>query len=127
MVAPNLRNFPLKAPCGDARDGVVRRPVKVGALFAPTQGLHFRTLHPLSFLLICALHWCKHCTGIQVAPNLRAVSLMALCGAAGDGVVLRPVQVDALFVPTQGLHFRAVRPLSFLFICTLHGANILPG
>ena len=89
-------------------------------LFAPTQGLHFQTLHPLSFLFICTLHCCKHCTGKNVASNLRNFPLTALCGIAADGVVCMPVLVCAFFAPTQGLHFQALRPLGFLFICTLH-------
>ena len=50
---------------------VVSRPVLVGTLFAPTQGLHLQGLLPLSFLFICILHCCKHCTGLDVALNFH--------------------------------------------------------
>ena len=69
--AQNLRKFPLTALCGIAADGVASRPFLVGTLFTPTKGLYFQALHPLSFLFMCSLHWCKHCTGLEVEPNLR--------------------------------------------------------
>ena len=119
-VAPNLRKFPMTVLCGIAADEVVCRPVLVCAPFTPSLGLHFQPPHLLSFLFICTLHWCKHCTGKNVASNLRKFPLTALCGIAADGVVCMPVLVCGFFAPTQGLHFQALRPLGFLFICTLH-------
>ena len=101
----NIPQFPLSTLYGDAGYGVVCRPVPVGALFAPTVGLHFYAPHPHSFFFICTLPWCKHCTWGLVAPNLRKFPLTALYGAAEHGAVYRPVPVDALFAPTQGIHF----------------------
>ena len=114
-VAPNFHKFALTALCEIAKDAVVCMPVLVGAPFAPTLGLHFRAPHSLSFLFICTLHSCKHCTGRNVAPNFRKFPLTALCEIAKDGIVWMPVLVGAPFAPTQGLHFRAPHPLSFLF------------
>ena len=100
-VPPDVRKLPLTILCGDAEDGVVCRPFQVGALFAPTQGLHFQALQPLSFLFICTLHWCKHCTGIKVPSNVHKFPLTVLCDDAEDGVIFRPIQVRELFAPTQ--------------------------
>ena len=119
-VPPNVHKSPFTALCGDAEDGVVCRPVQVGALFAPTKGLHFQALQPLSFHCICTLHWGKHCTGLEVPPNMRKYAFTVLCGDAKDGVVFRPVHVGALFAPPQGLHFQALLSRSFLSIFTLH-------
>ena len=91
-----------------------------GLLCAPTKGLHFQVLHPLSFLFICSFHWCKHCTALEVSPNVRKFPMTALFGMGANGVVCGPVLVGTLFAPTQGLHFHALHPFSFLFICTLH-------
>ena len=118
--AANLRKFRLTALYGATSDGVVCRPVPVGALFAPHLGLYFHALLPHSFFLICTLHWCKHCTVLEEAANFRKFRLTALYGATGDGVVCRPVPVVALFAPTQGLHFQALLPHIFHLICTLH-------
>ena len=98
---------------------VVCMPVLDGEHIAPTQGLHFQALHPLSFLVICTLDWCKHSTLLEVAPNFRKFPFTALCGIAADEVVCRPVFDRVPFVPTKGLHFQALHHLSFLLICTL--------
>ena len=119
-VSPNSRKFPFTAQCGIAAGGVVCWPVLDGALFSPTQGLHFQAFHPLRFLFMGTLHLCKHCTGLEVAPNLRKFPFTALYGIAADGVVCRPALDGAAFAPKQGLHFQAVHPFSFLFMCTLH-------
>ena len=50
--APNLRKFPFTALCEFEADGVVFKPVLVGAPFAQILGLHFQAVHPLSFLFI---------------------------------------------------------------------------
>ena len=121
--ATNLRKFRLTALYSAAGDGVVCRPVPIGAVFAPTQGLHFQAVLPHRFLFICTLHWNKHCTVLEEPANLRKFPFMALYGAAEDGVVCRPVPVGAVFAPTQGLHFQALLPNSFLFICSLHWCN----
>ena len=119
-VDPNLRKFPFTAVCVIAAEGLVCRSVPVGALFAPTQGLCFQTLHPLSIIFIGTLNWCKHCNGLDVAPNLRKFPFTALCIIPAEVVVCRSVTVGALIVPTQVLRFQALNLLSFLFIDTLH-------
>ena len=119
-VAQNFGKFPITALCRFAADGVVCGPVLVGALFAPTQGLHFEALHPLSFRFICTLHWCKHSTWVKVAPKFGKFQITALCRIAADGVVCGPDLVGAPFAPAHGLHFQALRPLNFHFLCTLH-------
>ena len=119
-VAPNALKFPMTALFGIAADGVVCSPVLVGTLFAPTQGVHLYALHPLSFLFICTLCWCKHCTMLEVTTNVRKFPITALCEIATDGVVCGPVIVGKLFVPTQGLHFQALHLFSFRIIYTLH-------
>ena len=96
------------------------RPVPVGALFAPTRGLDFQALHPLSFLFICTLHCCKHRARLEVAAILRKFPSTALCVDAGYGGIFRPVPVGEYFAPTTGLFFQALHLLTFLFICTLH-------
>ena len=98
-VAPNMGKFPLTAPCKFEADGVVSKPILVGILFAPIQGLHFQALHPLSFLSICTLHWCKHCTGLEVAPNMGKFPLTTLSEIAAEGVLFRPVLVGTQFAP----------------------------
>ena len=118
-VAPNFVKFPLTALCGTDAERIVSRPVLDGKLLAPTQGIHFQALLPLSFLIICTLHWCKHCTRREVAPNFPKFPLTALCGIDAERVVSRPVLDGTLLAPTQGLHFQALLPLSFFFICTL--------
>ena len=92
----------------------------MGALFAPTQVLHFQALLSRSFLSIFTLHWCKRCTGEEVAPNVRKFPLTALCELAVHAVIWRPILVGALFAPTQALHFQAILSRSFLSIFTLH-------
>ena len=79
----------------------------------------FRLLFPITSFSYAPSRWCKHCTGRQVAPNLRKFPYTALYGAAGIAAVWRPVPVRAPFAPTQGLHFQALLSHRFLFICTL--------
>ena len=100
--------------------GHICSPVLVGTLLATTQRLHFHALHPLSFLFICTLHWCKHCTVLEVTTNVRKFPMTGLCGITVQGLICRPVLVGTLFAPTQGSHFQALHPLSFYFLCTLH-------
>ena len=119
-VTTNVRKFPMTALYGIAALGLICRPVLVGTLFAPTQGLHFQALHPFCFFFICTLHWCKYCTVLAVTTNVRKFPMTALCGIAAQGLICRPVHVDTLFAPTHGLHFQDLHPLSFLFICTFH-------
>ena len=119
-VTTNMRKFPMTALCGITALQLFCRPVLVGTLLAPTLGLHLQSLHPLSFLFICTFHWCKHCTVQEVTTNVRKFPMTALCGITAQGLICRPVLIGSLFAPTQGLHFQALHPLSFLFICTLH-------
>ena len=119
-VAPNLGKFVISALCRIEADGVVCGPVLVGAPFAPTQGYHFKALHLLSFHFMSTLHWCKHCTRLEVATKLGKFTISALRRIVADGVVCGHVHVDAPFAPTQGLQFQALHLLSFHFICTLH-------
>ena len=86
------------------------RPVQVGTLFTPTQSLHIQALHLLSFLLICKLHWCNQCTGLEVSANLRKFPF-----TARNGVVSRSVQVGALFAQTPCFYFQTFDLLSFIF------------
>ena len=51
-VTTNVRKFPITALGEIAADGVVCGPVLGGTLLAPTQGLQFQALYPLSFLFI---------------------------------------------------------------------------
>ena len=119
--SPEFSQISIDGPIyGAAGAGVVSGSVQVGTLFAPTLGLHFQALLPHSFLFICTLHWYKHCTRLELAPNKCIFQMMALYGAAENRVVCGPVQVGTLFAPTQGLHFQALLPHSFLFMCTLH-------
>ena len=91
--------------------------------FCTNPGFIFQALHHLSFLLLCTLRSGKHSIGLEVSPNFRKFSFKALCSIRAGGVVCRPI-LDcapfAPFAPTQRLHFQALHPLSFLFICTLH-------
>ena len=119
-VTTNVRKFPITTLCGITEQGLICRPILIGTLFAPTQGLYFQALHPLSFLFICTLHWCKHCTVLETAANVRKFAMTSLCGIAANGHICRPVFVGALLLPSQRLHFQSLHPLSFLFICTLH-------
>ena len=66
--------FPITALCVIAADGAVCGPVLIGTLLAPTQGLQFLAVHPLSFLFLCILHWCKHCTMLEVTTDVRKIS-----------------------------------------------------
>ena len=119
-VAPNLGKFAITAIRRIAADRVVCVTVLVGALFAPTQVMHFQALHLLRFHLIFTLHWWKNCTQLQVAPNLSKFYISTLCRIAAYGVLCGPVFIGAPFAPTHGLHFEALHLLSFHFICTLH-------
>ena len=64
-VAPNFRKFPFTAVCGIDAERVVSSPVLDGMLFAPTQGLRFQALLPLSFLfhvhlaMVQTLYWAR--------------------------------------------------------------------
>ena len=78
-VTTNVRKFPITALCESAADGVVCGPVIVGTLFAPTQVSHFQALHPLSLLFIYTLHWCMHCTVLEVTTNMRKFPMTSLC------------------------------------------------
>ena len=115
-----MRKFPFTTLCVIAAERLVCWSVPVGSLFAPTQGLHFQAFHHLSFHFICTLHWCKHCTGVDVAPNLRKFPLTAKCVNAAEVVVCRSVTVGAHLAPNQGLRFQALHHLGFLFKGTLH-------
>ena len=125
--APNLREFPFTELRVTAAEGVVCMTVTIGAHFPPKQRLHFQTLCLLGFLFICTLHWCKHCTSLDVAPNLRKFPMTALCVIAAERVVCRSVPVGGLFAPTQTLLFQALHLHSFLFTCPCISANIIPG
>ena len=74
-VAPNLCKFPFTVLCAIAAEWVVCRFVTGGAHFAPIQGLRFHPFHLLGFHFICTLQWCKHCNGLDGAPNLRKYSI----------------------------------------------------
>ena len=89
-------------------------------LFAPTQGLHFQALHPLSFFFICTLHWYKYCTVLVVTTNVRKFPMTTLCGIAAHGHISRPSLSVRFWHRRKGLHFQALHHLSFLLICTLH-------
>ena len=104
-VPANFHKFPLTALYGAVGDGVLYRPVTVGALTALTQGLYFWALNILSFLFMCTFRWCKYCTALDVAAKLCKFPLTALYGAVGDAVLCIPVTVGALFALTQGLYF----------------------
>ena len=73
-VTANVHKFSITALCEFAADGVVCGPVLVGTLLAPTQGLQFQALHPLTFLFICTLHWCKHCTMPRICESFQSRS-----------------------------------------------------
>ena len=119
-IAANIRKFPMTALCGIAAQELICRPVLVGTLFAPTQGLNFQALNPLSFLFTCTLHWCKHCTLHEVTTNVRKFPMTTLCVIAAQKSIYRPVLVGTLFGTTYGLNFQSLHPLSFIFIFTFH-------
>ena len=112
--------FQMTALCGITAQGLICWPFLVGALFAPTQGSHFQTFHPLRFPFICTLHWCKYCTVLAVTKNVRKFPMTSLCEIAAHGHICGPVLVGTLLAPTHRLHFQSLHPFSFLFICTLH-------
>ena len=120
LALVKVLKFPMTALCVIAAQRLIFRHVLIGTLFATTQGLQFQALHPLSFLLTCTLHWCKHCTVLEIAANVRKFPMSALCGIAPQKLICTPVLVGTLFAPTQGLHFQVLHPLSFLFIYTLY-------
>ena len=105
QVARNICKFQIMALCRIAADRVVCGPVLVGAPFAPTQGVHFEALHPLSFHFIRTLHWRKYSTRLEFAPNLGKFQITALRRIAADRVVCGPVPVGTPFAPTQELYF----------------------
>ena len=80
-------------------------PVPVRALFAPTRGLHFQDLYPLTFLFISTLRWCKHCTSLEVASSLRKFPLTALCVVARYGGVLQARSGGCAFCTNNGFAF----------------------
>ena len=86
-VATNFGKFPITALYRIAADAVVCGPVLVGALFAPTQGLHFQALHLLSFHFLCTLNRWKECSRLQVSPNMGKLAISALRRISDDGVV----------------------------------------
>ena len=88
--------------------------------FYTDQEFMLSTSHLHGFLFICTLHLCKHCTVVLVAPNLRKLTITALCVNAAEALVCRSVTVVTHFAPTQGLYFQALHLLNFHFICTLH-------
>ena len=96
-IAANVRKFPMTALCGNTAQKLIRRSVIVVALLAPTKRLHFQSLHPLSFLFICTLHWCKHCTVLEVAANVRKFPMTALSGITAQRQICRPVLVGRIF------------------------------
>ena len=73
-VTTNVRKFPITVLCEIAADVAVCGAVLVDTLLAPTQGLQFQAVHPLSFHFICTLHWCKHCTVLEVTTEVRKIS-----------------------------------------------------
>ena len=119
-IAPSCANFHWR-PYASMQDmEVICRPISIGALFAPSRGLHLLALHPLSFLFMCTLHWCKHCTSLEVAVSLRKFPLTALCVDAvyGDALYARPGR--CAFCTNNWFAFAGSHSLSFFFICTLH-------
>ena len=122
-VAPNFRKFPLTALCIIDAERVVSRLVLDGTLFALAQIFHFQALFSISFLLICILEWCKHSTGLEVAPNFHKFPLTALRGIDAERVVSRPVLDGTLFAPTQILNFQTLLPLVSFSYAPSIGAN----
>ena len=74
-VAPNLRKFPFTDLYGIAVRRAFCGPGPVSGLSAPTPGLHFYVLLPHSFLFICTLLLCSHCTVLEVAPKCAQFSI----------------------------------------------------
>ena len=87
-------------------------------LFAPTKGSHFQALHPLSFLFLCTLHWCKHCTVLEIAANVRKFAITALCGITAQG--FSGPSSSVRFLHRSRVHISGSPSFSFLFICILH-------
>ena len=85
--------------------GDIGRSVQLCAAFAPKKGLHFKTLHVHSFLIICTLHWCNLCTELGLVANVREFPLKALYGGLLVGDIGRPVRLCAPFAPRNGLQF----------------------
>ena len=61
------------------------------------------------------------------SPEFPQIPLTVLCGIDAERVVSRPVLDSTPFAPTKGLHFQALLPLRFLFICNLHWCNECTG
>ena len=118
-VAASLRKFPLTAHCVDAGYGGVLLSRTSWCAYCANKGFAFSGSPSPCFLLICTLHWCRHCTRLVEAASLRKFPLTALCVDVDTEVLCRPIPVGALFTPTRGLHFLVLHPLSFPFICTL--------
>ena len=90
--------------------------------FVPTQILHFQALLPLNFIFLCTLHWCKRCTGLEVAQNFRKFPLTALCGI-DERVVSRPVIDVTLFAPSKVCICRLSFPLASFSYAPWNGAS----
>ena len=125
-VTMNVCNFPMTAFCGIAAQRLIYRPVLNGTLSATTRRLYFKALHPHRFLFICTLHWCKHCTVLEVTTNVRKFPMTALCGISADGVVCGPVLVGTIFAPSQVYIFRLSIPFASFSHATCIGASIVP-
>ena len=52
------------------------RPTQESAVFAPTRGMHFWTLHNYSYLLIQTLLWCEHGTIAKGRPGFPQLSVL---------------------------------------------------
>ena len=68
--------------------------------FCTVPGFTFSGFPSLMFLFICILHWCKHCTVLEVTTNVRKCPMTAQCEIAADVVVYGPFLVGTLFAPT---------------------------
>ena len=96
--------------------------------FAPTQGLHFQALHPLSLLFICTLHWCKHYTRQDVCPEFTQISI--------HGSMRNCCRRSSFACPSSTVHvlhqpriyiFRFSITLASFSLAPFIGASIVPG
>ena len=100
-----MREFPLQASYGDGGGGPICKLAPFCALIAQTEGLRFCPPHSRNFLLICSLHLCNYCSGVEMAWNLREFPLPALYGDGGGGPICKLASICALIAKTEGLHF----------------------
>ena len=105
-----FRQLSVLGPNRLPRDVVFLRPAQVNGVIALTSGIHFRSLHARSFVLVLIFPWCRHGT-LEITPSqYRQLSVLGPIASLETGYFDGPHRL-------VGLLHRLVEYISGLSMC----------